>query len=183
MNIKIWCKSFLSIYHIIPNIVNSIDRLVLLKGVNSAFYSQSQSNSTLKQLDGVISLSQKKISLINLKVLTDEILLEMDTKNSKLLILRFIDNINCKKAIELSNMPRRTYFRALNRALKEFESLFYRKILSNKFLYDAFLKEDCLEDVFEKINLFERESKSEDYFVDYADKLCSFIVNRIKKTV
>lgn len=183
MNIKVWCKSFLSIYHIIPNIVNSIDRLVLLKGINSAYYSHGQNNSTIKQIDSVINLSQKKVSLINLKVLTDEVLLEMNEKNSKLLIIRFINNINCKKAIELSGMTRRTYFRALNRALNEFEGLFYRKILKNKSLYQTFLKEDELEDIFEKINLFGKESRCEDYFVDYSDSLCSFIVNKFKKLV
>ena len=130
-----------------------------------------------------MSLTQKKICLINLKVLTDEVLLEMKKESSKLLILRFINNVGCKKAIELSNKPRRTYFRALNRALKEFESLFYSKILNNKSLYESLNGESFLEDVFEKINLFEKKSSNEDCFLNYSDNICSFIVNKIKKIV
>ena len=183
MKIKIWCKAFLNIYHIIPNIVNSIDKLILLKGVNSSYFCDGQKESTLSQFENIISLSQKKICLINLKVLTDEVLLDMKKENSKLLILRFINNVECKKAIELSNLPRRTYFRALNKALKEFESLFYAKLLNSKVLYDAFNKEVFLEEIFEKINLFEKKSNSEDCFLNYSDNICSFIVNKIKKTV
>ena len=183
MNVKVWCKSFLSIYHIIPNIVNSIDRLVLLKSANSSYYCDGQKNSTLNQLEGVIALSQKKVCLINLKILTDEVLLEMKKENSKLLILRFIDNIGCKKAIELSKLPRRSYFRALSRALKEFESLFYTKVLKSKCLYESFSKDTFLEDIFEKINLFEKKNDNEDRFVDYSDNLCTLIVNKIKKIV
>lgn len=183
MKIKIWCKAFLNIYHIIPNIVNSIDKLVLLKGVNSSYFCNGQINSTLSQFESIMSLTQKKVCLINLKVLTDEVLLEMKKDSSKLLILRFINNVGCKKAIELSNKPRRSYFRALNRALKEFESLFYSKILSNKVLYESLNGEMFLEEVFEKINLFEKKSNNEDCFLNYSDNICSFIVNKIKKIV
>ena len=183
MKVKVWCKSFLSIYHIIPNIVKSVDKLILLKGANSSYFCDGQKNSTLNQIEGIISLSQKKICLINLKVLTDEVLLDMKKENSKLLILRYIDNIACKKAIELSNMPRRTYFRALNRALKEFECLFYEKVLKSKTLYESFNKDTFLEDIFEKINLFEKKNNNDDCVIDYSDNICSFIVNKMKKIV
>ena len=61
MKIKIWCKAFLNIYHIIPSIVNSIDKLVLLKGVNSSYFCDDQKKSTISQLEGIMSLTQKKI--------------------------------------------------------------------------------------------------------------------------
>lgn len=185
MNFKVWCKSFLCIYHIIPNIISSIDKLILLKSSNSSYFGEGAKNSTLNQIEGIINLSQKKINLINLKVLTDETLLDMKTENSKLLVVRYINNINCKKAIELSKLSRRTYFRNLNRALVEFESVLYKKVLKNNSIYKSFLEEHFLEDIFERINSFEMQAKDEECFASsrYSSKICSFIINKMKKVI
>ena len=88
MNIKIWCRSFLSIYNLLPGVIKGIDKLIMFKGVKSASTALVTANSTVKQAEGIISLSQKKINLLNLKVLTDETLLEMDESYSKVLIKR-----------------------------------------------------------------------------------------------
>lgn len=185
MNFKVWCKSFLCIYHIIPNIVSSIDKLILLKGANSSYFGDGAKNSTLNQIEGIIDLSQKKVNLINLKVLTDEALLEMNSNLSKLLVVRYINNINCKKAIELSKMSRRTYFRMLNKAIVEFEKVLQRKVVNNNKIYNSFIQEKFLEDIFERINVFETTVKSQDDFASskFSNKLCSFIINKMKKVI
>lgn len=184
VNIKIWCKSFLSIYHIIPNIVRSIDKLVYLKSVNSSCFRLDNKNETVDQIENIVSLTQRKVNLINLKLLTDEVLLEMNTKKAKILKLRFIDNIKCKKAIELSGLSRRTYFRTLNNAFTEFESLFFIKILKSEKLYKAFSTETFFEDIFNKVNTFNSKVNTQaDTFDDekYSKQLCSLIVTKMKK--
>lgn len=185
MNFKIWCKSFLHIYHVIPSIINSIDKLILLKSANSSYFSDGAKNSTLNQIEGIIDLSQKKINLINLKVLSDETLLDMKKQTSKLLVIRYINNVSCKKAIELSGLSRRSYFRMLNKALEEFEKILYKKVLNNSSIYKSFLKESFLEDIFERINTFETQVKDEDEFASsrFSNKICSFIVNKMKKVI
>jgi hypothetical protein len=185
MNFKVWCKSFLHIYHIIPNIISSIDKLILLKSANSSYFGDGSKSSTLNQIEGIIDLSQRKINLINLKVLTDETLLDMNKQISKLLVIRYINNVNCKKAIELSGFSRRTYFRNLNKALNEFEKVLYKKVLNNKSIYKSFLKESFLEDIFMRINIFETQVKDEDEFASskFSNKICSFIINKMKKVI
>lgn len=183
MNIKTWCKSFLSIYHIIPTLIASIDKLVYLKSVNSSNFYTHNKIDTLSQVDTIASLTQRKVNLINLKVLTDETLLEMDANKRKIIVVRYIDNVECKKAIELSGYPRRSYFRALRKALEEFEKIFKMKVVRNKIVYNSLVSEKFLDDIFCKIDLFENSIKfNEDFnFERYSNNLCNFIINRFKK--
>ena len=95
MNISIWCRSFLAIYNLIPTIVKSIDKIVLVRGINSSATSFCETTkSTIGEVESLIDLSQKKINLINLKILADETLIEMDKKLSKVLILKYVDNLH-----------------------------------------------------------------------------------------
>ena len=183
MNIKVWCKSFLSIYNLLPSLIGAIDKLVYLKSVNSSNYSIEAKNGTFNQIENIVALTEKKINLINLKVLTDETLVEMDPYKCKLIVLRYIDNVSCKNAIKVLGLARRTYFRLLKAALKEFESIFYFKVLKNNKLYNSFKNEYFLEDIFNKIDTFSNKV-SEDVFDDNRQKLseqvCSYIIKSIK---
>ncbi len=183
MNIKTWCKSFLSIYHIIPTLTASIDKLVYLKSVNSSNFHNYNKIDTLSQVEAIASLTQRKVNLINLKVLTDETLLEMDANKRKMIVIRYIDNVECKKAIELSGYTRRSYFRALRKAMEEFEKIFKIKIIQNRVVYNSLINEKILDDIFCKIDLFENNIKfNEDFNLEkYSNNLCNFIINRFKK--
>ena len=185
VNIKIWCKSFLSIYHIIPSVIASIDKLVYLKSVNSSEYSLESKLGTQNQIENIMKLTQRKVNLINLKVLTDQTLLEMDKKKSKLLILKYIDNVKSKKAIELSGLNRRTYFRALNSAFGEFESLFYLKILKSNNLYLSLKEEGFLDDIFNKIDLYNKAVENKGDELENTEKftknMCSIIIKKLRK--
>ena len=183
MNTKNWCKSFLSIYNIIPSLIKSIDKLVYLKSINSSNFYSSCNEDTYSQVDKIAELTQRKVNLINLKVLADETLLELEKEKRKLLILRFIDNLECKKSIELSGLPRRSYFRALNKAIGEFEKILVRKIGQNLVVKKSLSKEDFFEEIFDKINVFEKKVEfNERYNKErYSNDLYNFIINRMKK--
>lgn len=180
MNIEIWCKSFLSIYQIIPQLISSIDKLVYLKGVNSSNFVNNPNNETFNQLDSIINLTQKKVNLINLKIITDQVLLEMDEKNSKLLMFRYIDNMKCKTAQALLNMPKRSYFRALSKALKDFELRFYSKVAKNNTLYSNFSTDEFFDNIFQKINEFEEKISENSEII--STTLCNIILKQMKKT-
>lgn len=183
MNTKNWCKSFLSIYNIIPSLIKSIDKLVYLKSINSSNFYSSCTEDTYSQVDKIAELTQRKVNLINLKVLADETLLELEDEKRKLLILRFIDNLECKKCIELSGMPRRSYFRALNKAVEDFEKILIRKIGHNAVIKKSLSKEDFFEEIFDKINIFEKKVELNERYTKekYSNDLYNFIINRMKK--
>ena len=183
MNIEIWCKSFLSIYNIIPNLVKSIDKLVYLKSISSAGFSRNDPDDTYNQVEKIACLTQKKINLINLKLLCDEILLEMNKDAGKLILLRYIDDLPCEEIINLLHLTRRTYFRKLSNALKNFELRLYSKIIKNNVLYNNFITDNFFNDIFEKINLFEEKvntNKNSNNFT-FQNSLCNMILKQMKK--
>lgn len=183
MNVKIWCKSFLSIYHMIPSLINAIDKMVFLKSVNSSNFSLS-GEATANQVEAIFNLTQKKVNLINLKVLTDETLLEISKTSAKMIKLRYIDCICSAKAIEFSGLSRRTYFRTLKKALHEFESCFYLKLLKSNKIYMGLKEGGFLDEIFNKINDFNVsvDQTKDGYQADkYSKQICSFIVNKMKK--
>ena len=184
MNIQVWCKSFLSIYNVLPMIVSSIDKIIYLKSVNSSSYNFDALMGTENQIKNIVNLTQKKVNLINLKVLTDETLVDMSEEKSKLIVLRFIDNIESKNAIKILGLSRRTYFRRLNEALSEFEHVFYTKLIKNKLLYRELKNEEFLEDIFNKIDTFNKsvkEIETKTSRVDISHQLCSYLIKSIKR--
>lgn len=184
MNMEIWCKSFLSIYNIIPNLVKSIDKLIYIKSVASSGFSFSSTINTYTQLDKIATLTQKKVNLINLKLLCDEVLTEMDKNDSKLIILRYIDNIPCEQATKLLNLTTRTYYRKLQKALKNFKLRLHSKILKSNVLYNNFTNDTFFNSIFEKINCIEENlslAKKEVDMPNFSTNICNMILKQMKK--
>ena len=181
MKLTIWCKSFLSIYTLIPSIIKGIDNLILLKGVNSCETSYTTANSTINQVETILNLSQKKVNIINLRVLIDEALLEMNESNSKLLILRYIDNISIDKVAQALKISKRTFFRKLNLAINELEKILKNKVFNNKTIYINFSKEKFFDDIFNRINAFNERCKDENSLRYYAENVCNYILNNLRK--
>ena len=106
----------------------------------------------------------------------------MDKFNSKILILKYIDNIRVDDILEVLNLTKRTFYRRLNRAIKEFESLFNVKVQSNKVILNSFKNEEFLEDIFERIDNFYLQSKNDD-ICKYSEFICNMIISKMKKAL
>ena len=137
------------------------------------------------QVNKIINLTQRKINLINVKVLIDEVLVEMKPKFSKLIITKYIDLVETKKAIELSKLNRRTYYRCLNKAIEEFERLFSKKISNNKKLYACFYEEALFNEILNKLSLLEQNTHVGESFEikNLSNSICNFIVSKLNKAV
>ena len=67
---KIWSKTILSVYKYLEALANSIDDLVMKKSINSAFYSSYRFYSCYDVANKIMQLTERKINLINIKVLS-----------------------------------------------------------------------------------------------------------------
>lgn len=70
---EIWGKTLLSLYRHLGAISNSIDNLIKRIGINSAF-NHSVYNSAYVDSNKIIELTERKIKIINLKVLIEKAL-------------------------------------------------------------------------------------------------------------
>lgn len=123
MKANLWAKTSLSVYRYLERIADAIDRLVESKAINSFYVSSSNffTNSVSVIADNIIELSERKVKLINFKVLIETALTACDAEQAALLIEKYFDGEKVKDIVAKHGLTMRTYFRKLNAA----ENAFY----------------------------------------------------------
>ena len=168
-------KSFLSIYSLLPSLTKAIDKLIMTRALCS--YPQED---VISHAEKIAKLSQYKINLINLKLLTDKTLVKMPEEASSLIICRFIDEMSLNDCIFLSGMSRRSYFRKFGSALTTFKQTFSRILDESRPSIQKAVKDEFWNDVFHSIALFNAKGKD---VSPCKDSLCSIILGRMRKFV
>ncbi len=132
----IWAKTILSVYRYLERISGAIDKIVLQCGLNCQNVSVQNYilNNTYSVSQKIIDLSERKVTLINLKVLIEDTLTEISKKDAEILILRFFDGQKVKDICALKNLSMRTAFRKIESAVTAFSSrLVMKGYTSSKF--------------------------------------------------
>ena len=115
-----WSKTILSVYRYLEAISKAIDNLVVKKSINSSFYNNGRFNSTYECANEIMNLTERKVNLINLKVLTEKVLQKLEPLQRKVLTLTYIDNVSRDDICEVLEISTRSYFRKKADGLKSF---------------------------------------------------------------
>lgn len=123
MKDKIWAKTILTAYRYLERLADSIDAMIETKGLGSMNISGASysCNNIIDLSEKLIELSERKIKLINLKVLTEKVLLKCGRSSATILISKYIDGKTNAEIAENNKLSLRTYFRRLNDAEEKFE--------------------------------------------------------------
>lgn len=159
MKLKIWAKTFFSIYRCLSSLAKSIDNYVEIRA-NSCFHS-TLSRLTLCQTERVFNdittLINKKINLINIKALTEKLLLNLPEKYARFLVLKYIDGLTFEKTAECLGFTSRTAMRwnisVLNRCSNILRSWGY----TNEKLLDFVGREHWIVNLFNKLLIEENQ--------------------------
>jgi hypothetical protein len=143
MELKIWCKTFLNIYRSLEKITFAIDKIVLTSGLNI-------SGDVYFTANKMIELTNRKITLINLKLLIEKQLSELPSTYAKLLILKYVDRLRGEDIATAFKISNRTYFRRHNAALKSFELCLKKNGKDHKTLLEVCKKEAWIMDLYNK---------------------------------
>lgn len=127
MKANLWAKTSLSVYRYLERIADAIDRLVESKAINSFYVNSSNffTNGVSVVADKIIELSERKVKLINFKVLIEKALTSCDAEQASLLIEKYFDGEKVKDIVAKHGLSMRTYFRKLNAA----ENAFYCELV------------------------------------------------------
>lgn len=114
----LWVKTILSVYRYLERIANAIDKIVKKSALASGAITRENYyyNNVFSISQKIIDLSDRKVTLINLKVLTEDVLKSIDKSDAKILIERYIDGLKCRQICENENISMRTVFRKLENA-------------------------------------------------------------------
>ncbi len=124
MQNHVWGKTLLSVYRYLERIADAIDNIIEKKAVqtSSMLGSDALTHNTLALANKIIDLSERKVKLINIKLLIEKALSSMDEKGAKILILKYFDNLPCEEILKTLNLSRRTYFRRIGEMEGAFEA-------------------------------------------------------------
>ena len=108
-------------------------------------------NNTLTISQKIIDLSERKVTLINLKILIEECLAEINEKDAQVLIEKYVDGLRNKELAESLNVGLRTIFRKVETAEMSFKSRLCSKGYNDIKLRDMLSKETWIKNVYNSI--------------------------------
>lgn len=147
---KTWSKTILSVYKYLEALSKSLDNLILKKSVNSMFYHNGRGGGTYELANEILLLTERRINLINLKVIIENALERLALNERKLLMLFFVDNVRTDKIAELMGCCDRTFFRKKNEAVNSFSKAIIANGITKEKLNEMFGKEKWLMDLYKK---------------------------------
>lgn len=108
-----WTKTLLKVYRYLERICGAIDKIIMQSALNSSnilgqnyFY-----NNVYSITQKLIDLSDRKVTLINLKILIEDVLKGLDENDAQLLIEKYFDDNKFKDIAEKRGVSIRTIFR------------------------------------------------------------------------
>ncbi len=124
MQKHIWGKTLLTVYRYLERIADAIDNIIEKQGLQhtSMLGSDALTHNTLALANKIIDLSERKVKLINIKLLVEKALSTINEKGAKILIMKYFDNASCEEILSALSLSRRTYFRRINEMEAAFEA-------------------------------------------------------------
>ena len=156
---KVFAKTILTAYSSLEYMVEQIDILVRKK-VAGGYSAGDVCVSAQRQIEEILVLMDKKINLINLKLLADEVLSTMDRAFGDVLTDRYIKKIKPEKTIEQLGISRRTFFRKLERAEESFAKGCIMRGFDQKWFEQTYFDQSWIKDLFFRIS--QKEEKQAD---------------------
>ncbi len=116
-----WIKTLLYVHNAIPNIIKLIDKMVSIKA--SSPYSGSYifgdyKNGTYGQVQEILNIENRKLSLINLYSMIDELTKHVPEKYKAFLEMKFFKRKKISYVAEELEITERTAFRWVNSILE-----------------------------------------------------------------
>lgn len=150
-NIKsIWARIILTTYRNIPRIAGSMDRTIDCLSFQGSG-SRHSCYSTEQLINKIIDLIYRKQGLINLKVITEEIIKCMNKEYVELLELKYLQGKKFQDIANSLGISLRSVFRHYDKALHQFSCILKIKGYDDEWLEKEYGEEPYLEKIRAKI--------------------------------
>lgn len=115
--LNIYVKTLLEAYRTLPNVIKILDQIIESRASN-AMLSSGLFSSTYDEIEKVIELGERKDKLLNLYVITDNMIKMLSEKQRKFVIMKFIKKRNIDAIAEELNINKRNVYRTANNIIK-----------------------------------------------------------------
>ena len=117
-----WIKTLLSVHDVLPNIVKCIDKTINAKASSASYGSLifgDYKNGTYGQVEEVLRLQDRKLSIINLYSMVEKMVESLPEKYQKFVSLKFYKHKKIKVVAEEFDIDERTAFRWADSVMKK----------------------------------------------------------------
>lgn len=143
-----WIRTLLRSYNYLERLVKGIDKMVKKISYSSYHYNSYNYQSAFDLSNKIIDLNERKVLLINTKVLVDEMLKYIGKEGAKYLTLRYIDGLkNEDIAISLKKSVR-TVSRNINNYINKAEFVLKKHGLDSEKLFNLYKDEQWFLDMY-----------------------------------
>ena len=148
-----WTKTILSVYRYLERICDAIDKICVTSALSSTdILGQNYFfNNVYAISQKLIDLGQRKITLINLKLLTEDVLSKMKEDQANLLIEKYIDARKTKDIAIKNNLSLRSAFRKLTLAEESFDRKLNVMGYDDKKISNMLKDETWINNVYERL--------------------------------
>ncbi len=158
-NDVLWTKTILSVYRYLERICGAIDKIIMSMALNCGdMLGQNYNiNNAYSVSQKIIDLSERKVKLINLKILIEETLKEINKKDALLLIERYFNATPRKELSEKNEVSLRTIFRKIEQAENTFSKRLTIKGYGSLALSEMLKEEGWINSVYLRISSENKE--------------------------
>lgn len=121
MLLDMWAKTFFVIYKCLDRLAKTIDSYIEIRALSSCFKSLKDiSRCTTDRIwNDMTDLMNKKITLINLKCLTEKLLMILPEKASRFVIMKYVEDKTYEEVAKRMDISLRTAMRWNNSVLEK----------------------------------------------------------------
>ena len=121
LKIKLWIKTLLSIQSTLPEIIKSVDKIIEINASSLSFVTDiyNTEKSTFAQVEKVIDLTERKNKLLNLYLISKNLISSVDESDRLFLKRKYVFNWTAEDLASEYQISIRTVFRRIEKLIEE----------------------------------------------------------------
>ena len=149
---KFWIKTLISSFNNIPEIIKTVDKIIEIQASSVSFSSEifNKSKSTYNQVERDIDLSERKNALLNIYIMTKEMLKNLEPNDYEFLERKFIFSWSNEELSSYYQISIRTVYRKIERIIDKIYQCCTKHNWSLKFIENQISNEGWLKEKYYK---------------------------------
>lgn len=159
---KLWIKTLISVQTNLPEIINSVDKIIEVNASSLSFATDiyNAEKSTMSQVEKVIDLTERKNKLLNIYLISKNLLNSLSENERVFIKRKFIYNWTAEELAQDEDVSVRTIFRRTDKILEKIYEFTKRKNWALGFILTQVKNESWIH---EKFNRFAKDSMNSAY--------------------
>lgn len=150
---KFWIKTLFASYSILPEIINTVDKIIELQASSMSFVSDiyNVEKSAFSQVEKVIDLTERKNNLVNIYLMVKELYKTLDIQSIEIVEKKYLLGYSAEDLARELGVSARTIYRRVERIIDEVYLICKRRNWKLAFIESQIKEEGWLQERFKKM--------------------------------